>query len=70
MSPIILEGKKKLPLMAHWKNMAFSVDMRTDWMKMTKKEAEQYQAELLSASKQASLKSSPATGDTADSSSV
>lgn len=48
MLPIIQEGKKKLPLMAHWQNMAFSVDMRMDWVKMTKKEAEQYRAELLS----------------------
>ena len=48
MQPIIAEGKKKLPLTAHWLNMASSVDMRTDWMRMTKKEAEQYRAELLS----------------------
>lgn len=49
MLPIIEEGKKKLPLTAHWKVMAFSTDMRTDWMRMTGKEAEQYRAELLSA---------------------
>lgn len=61
MSPIIMEGKKKLPLMAHWNNMVYSVDMRTDWMKMTQKEAEQYQAELHSVAKQLSLKSSPTT---------
>lgn len=48
MSPIIQVGKKKLPLTEHWTNMAFSVDMRNDWMRMTKKEAEQYRAELLS----------------------
>lgn len=64
MSPIIQEGKKKLPLMAHWQNMAFSVDMRTDWMKMTTKEAEQYRAELLSGTKLPSLKNFPATGGT------
>lgn len=58
MTPIIVEGKKKLLLMAHWTNMAFSVDMRMDWMKMTKKEAEQYRAELLSVAKQPSLRSS------------
>ena len=57
MSPIIDEGKKKLPLAAHWRNMAFSTDMRTDWMKMTAKEAEQYRAELLSAAKQLSSRS-------------
>lgn len=59
MSPIIQVGKKKLPLMAHWTNMAFSVDMRNDWMKMTTKEAEQYRAELLSVASQVSSKSSP-----------
>lgn len=61
MSPIILEGKKKLPLMAHWTNMAYSVDMRTDWVKMTKEEAEQYRAELLSVAKQLSSRNSLAT---------
>lgn len=61
MLPIIMEGKKKLPLTAHWKVMAFSVDMRTDWMKMTSKEAEQYRAELLSAVSQPSSKSSQNT---------
>lgn len=61
MLPIILEGKKKLPLTAHWTVMAYSTDMRSDWMKMTTKEAEQYRAELLSAAKQLSSKSSPAT---------
>ena len=60
MLPIILEGKKKLPLTAHWTVMAYSTDMRSDWMKMTTKEAEQYRAELLSAAKQLSSKSSPA----------
>ena len=64
MMPIIQEGKKKLPLTAHWTNMAFSGDMRTDWMKMTTKEAEQYRAELLSEVKRLSLKNSPDTGDT------
>lgn len=48
---IIAEGKKKLPLMAHFAIMAYSTDMRTDEMKMTKKEAEQYRAGLLSAAK-------------------
>lgn len=61
MEPIIAEGKKKLPLTAHWTNMAFSVDMRTDWMKMTSKEAEQYRAELLSVASQLSSKSSRST---------
>ena len=69
MLPIILEGKKKLPLTAHWTVMAYSTDMRTDWMKMTKAEAEQYRAELLSVAKQLSLKSSPATEEQSDSSS-
>lgn len=47
MEDIILEGKKKLPLMAHYAIMAYSLDMREDTMMMTKKEAEQYRAELL-----------------------
>ena len=70
MTPIILEGKKKLPLMAHWTNMAYSVDMRNDWMKMTKTEAEQYRAELLSVASQLSSKNSLATEAQEDSSSV
>ena len=61
MEPIIAEGKKKLPLTAHWRVMASSVDMRTDWMKMTSKEAEQYRAELLSVAKVLSSKSSQST---------
>ena len=61
MMPLIQEGKKKVQLTAHWAVMAYSTDMRTDWMKMTSKEAEQFQAELLSAAKQLSSKSSPAT---------
>lgn len=69
MAPIILEGKKKLPLMAHWTNMAYSVDMRSDWVKMTKKEAEQYRVELLSVANQLSSKSSHVTEGQKDSSS-
>jgi hypothetical protein len=61
MLPIIIEGKKKLPLTAHWMIMAYSADMRTDMIKMTKEEAEQFRAELLSAAKQLSSKSSLAT---------
>ena len=70
MAPIIIEGKKKLPLIAHWSNMAYSADMRNDWVKMTKEEAEQYRAELLSAAKQLSSKNSLATETQEDSSSV
>lgn len=70
MSPIILEGKKKLPLTAHWTNMAYSVDMRTDWVKMTKKEAEEYRAELLSVANHLSSRSTPATEEQGVSSSV
>ena len=68
MLPIILEGKKKIPLTAHWMIMAYSADMRTDMVKMTKKEAEEYRAELLSVAKQLSSKSSPATEERDDSS--
>lgn len=55
---IIAEGKKKLPQWAHFETMVYSMDMRTDMMKMTTKEAEQYRQELLSAVKQPSSKSS------------
>ena len=61
MAPIIKEGKKKLPLIAHWSNMAYSTDMRNDWMKMTKEEAEQYRAELLSVANQLSSRNFLAT---------
>ena len=61
LAPIIQMGKKKLPLMAYWTNMAYSVDMRMDWMKMTEKEAEQYRAELLLAVKAPSSKSTRST---------
>lgn len=61
-SGIIAEGKKKLPLTAHYATMAFSLDMRTDWVKMTKTEAEQYRAELLLEAKRLSARTSPATG--------
>ena len=62
MSPIIAEGKKKLPLMAHYEILWYSLDMRTDMMKMTKKEAEQFRAELLLEAKRLSSKSTPVTG--------
>jgi len=61
MLPIIKEGKKKLPLMAHYETMAYSMDTRTDWMEMTKKEAERYQAEQASALKQPSSRISRPT---------
>lgn len=62
MLPIIMEGKKKLQLTEHWMIMVYSADMRTDMIKMTKTEAEQFRAEHLSAAKQLLSKSSPATG--------
>lgn len=62
MLPIIMEGKKKLPLTAHWTIMVYSADMRTDMVKMTKTEAEQFRAELLSAASRLSSKNSPAMG--------
>lgn len=62
MLPIIIEGKKKLQLTAHWTVMVYSTDMRTDMVKMTKTEAEQFRAELLSAANRLSSRNSPATG--------
>ena len=41
--------------------MAFSMDMRTDMMKMTTKEVEQYRAELLLEAKRLSAKTSQNT---------
>lgn len=70
MVPIIAEGKKKLPLEAHFEIIAYSMDTRTDWMEMTKKEVERYQAEQLLAIKRLSSKTSPHTesqnGDSAN----
>ena len=66
MLPIIIEGKKKLPLTAHYETIAYSTDMRTDWMKMTTKEAEQYQAEQASALKLLSSKTSRPTDSPAE----
>ena len=65
MEPVIVEGKKKLPLMAHYRIMAYSLDMRADWAQMTAKEAGRYRQELLSAEKQPSSKTSPLTGNLA-----
>lgn len=59
--PIIMEGKKKIPVYAFWMNMVLTLDMRNDWMTMMEKEAELYQAELISAAKQHSSKNSPPT---------
>ena len=61
MLPIIVEAKKKIPLEAHYMLMAWTQDIKTDMMKMTKKEAEQYQAELLLAAKRLSSRTSPPT---------
>ena len=47
--------------MAHFEIMLYSTDMRTDLMKMTTKEAEQYRQELLSAAKRHLSKSSHPT---------
>lgn len=61
LTPIISEGKKKLPLKACWENLVYTQDMRNDWITMTKKEAEQYRAELLSATARHSSRISPNT---------
>lgn len=63
LTDILSESKKKLTeaLQSYWMNMAFLTDMRADVMKMTKKEADQYQAELLSAMRQSLSRSTPNT---------
>lgn len=56
LTDILAESKKKLSatLTQYWMNTAFLTDMRNDTVKMLTKEAEQYQAELLSAARQSS----------------
>lgn len=61
MLPIIRESKKKLPLTAHYETMAYSMDTRTDWVRMTKTEAERYQAGQALALKHLSSKTSRPT---------
>lgn len=63
LTDILREGKKKIPLHPYWTNMVLTVDMRADWTGMTKKEAEQYRAELMSAAEQLSQKNSRNTPD-------
>ena len=60
---VIEEGKKKLPLFSHYEIMVYSLDMRTDAIKMTTKEAEQYRVDLLSGAKPLLSKISQNTGD-------
>ncbi len=69
MVDIIAAGKKKLPLEAHYEITAYSLDLRTDVIQMTKKEAEQYRAELLLVQKRLSSKTSQNTADPAGGSS-
>lgn len=59
---VIAEGKKKFHLMAHYEVLAYSLDTMTEMMTMTKKEAEQYRAELLLDAKRRSSKISQNTG--------
>lgn len=59
--PIVEAGKKKFPLMAHYIALTCSLDMRTDMVKMTAKEAEQYRAEQLLVAKRLLSKTSPNT---------
>lgn len=61
LTPIIETGKKKIPLLPYWTNIVLTMDMRVDWMTMTQKEAEQYQAELISGNAPISAKNSPNT---------
>lgn len=58
---IIAEGKKKLPLAAFWRNMAYLTDMRADWRRMTTKEAETFQAEQISVANALLSRSTPNT---------
>lgn len=64
MEPIITEGKKKLPLLPYWRNMAYLTDMRSDWMRMTGREAETFRAELISAESALSSRSTRSTENT------
>lgn len=66
MQPIIIAGKKKLPLVPFWENMVYLTDMRTDWMKMTAKEAEVFRAEQISAANALSSRNTRPTESRAD----
>lgn len=47
LTEILEVAKKKIPLMSFYKNIILTMDMRTDTLKMTTKEAEQYQREII-----------------------
>ena len=47
LTEILEVAKKKIPLMSFYKNIILTMDMRTDILKMTTKEAEQYQREII-----------------------
>ena len=69
---IFLVAKKKVDSQtrAYFTNTIYLIGMKDTIMTMTKKEAEQYRAELLSVAKQLSSRNSPATGEQDGSSSV
>lgn len=52
LTDILITAKKKIPLMSFYKNIILTMDMRTDILRMTTKEAEQYRREVISAQEQ------------------
>lgn len=61
LSDILEVAKKKIPLMSYYKNIVLTMDMRTDVLRMTTKEAEQYRQEVILAQERLSAQSSPNT---------
>nr|DAN77137.1 MAG TPA: hypothetical protein [Caudoviricetes sp.] len=58
LSDILSVGKKKIPLLSYYENIVLTLDMRTDMVRMTKKEAEEYRREVISAQERLSAQSS------------
>lgn len=58
LSDILIAAKKKIPFLSFFKNIVLTMDMRTDILRMTTKEAEQYRREVILAQEQLSAQSS------------
>lgn len=66
LTDILTVGKKKIPLLSYYENMVLTLDMRTDMVRMTKKEAEEYRREVILAQERLSVQSSPNSAVPAD----
>lgn len=61
LTDILVAAKKKIPFLSFFKNIVLTMDMRTDILRMTTKEAEQYRREVILAQEQLSAQSSPSS---------